>query len=50
MDMKITLHIPKGTKAVSRFVRKEIALAQNIKDKDTRNTVLSGLKAIGRFV
>ena len=48
--MKITLHIPKGTKDVSRFIRKEIALAQNIKDKNTRNTVLSGLKAIRRCV
>jgi peptide subunit release factor 1 (eRF1) len=44
--MTISLYIPKGTKNCPRFVDSEIATARNIKSKQTRENVLSGLLKI----
>lgn len=43
--MKITLALPEG-KDFSARLRKEISLANNIKDKQTRESIITGLKRI----
>lgn len=44
--MKISYYIPKGKQSYKRFLDKEIALAPNIKDKNMRTSISSGLKKI----
>ncbi len=46
--MKISLHLPQRTdmEKAKRFLRSEIAQARNIKKKNTRKTVETGLRAI----
>jgi len=46
--MKITLYVPEGKKEMTNFVRDEIAQAESIKSKETRKTVISGLRKILR--
>ena len=47
--MKISLYIPKGSKRIKPFLEKELATAKNIKEKQTRESVLNGLSAMIRF-
>lgn len=49
--MKISVYVPQGTKEKTRiFLRDEIAQAQNIQDKTTRKSVISGLQKAVRSV
>jgi len=43
--MKITLAVPKG-KSYKKRLEQELALATNIKSKQTRDAVTSGLRRI----
>jgi len=44
--MKITLCIPQGCEDQKQFLRQELAQARNIKDKQTRKTVMNGLSKL----
>jgi peptide chain release factor subunit 1 len=44
--MKISAYFPKETKAVRKFLEEEINTAKRIKSKETRETVVNGLKKI----
>ncbi len=44
--MAISLYIPRGTKNCPRFVDNEIATARNIKSKQTKESVITGLQKI----
>ncbi len=44
--MKISLYIPKGTRNCHRFIDNEIATARNIKSKQTKHSVITGLQKI----
>jgi len=44
--MKISFYIPNGSQNQAKFIRDEIAQSQNIKSKQTRHAVLSGLRKI----
>lgn len=50
IDMKISLLIPEGTRNERAFVLKELAQARNIKDKNTRKSVESGLRKIASHI
>lgn len=47
---KISLILPKGTKNTTQFINKEIGSARNIKSKQTRDAVLSGLNKIAHCI
>lgn len=44
--MKVSLYVPKGTPNVKTFIRDEIAQASNVKSKETRKDIESGLRKI----
>ncbi len=44
--MKISYYIPKETKNISSFIQSELSTSSNIKDRQTRQSVISGLTKI----
>lgn len=46
--MKISYYIPKGKQGYTKFIDKELSWASCIKDKNDRNSIITGLKKIRR--
>ena len=48
--MTISLYIPKGSSGMTRFIDNEITTARNIKSKQTKESVITGLQKIRQCI